>query len=189
MINPLTLYSVALFLHIVGALGLFVALGLEWASLLSLRRAANAEQARESLKLSTPLGRLYGFSWLAILIPGLYMAGTAWRGVAWTIIALAAVVVLAVLGAVLTGRRMAPIGKSLASVSGSLPPTLRQQMDDPLLWASLRVRTAIALGIVFLMSIKPDLVGSLIAMTVAVVIGLVFSLPARGSNREKVQVK
>jgi len=166
-----------------------VALGLEWASLPSLRRAASAEQAREALKLSAPLGRLYAFSWLAILIPGLYMAGTAWRGVGWTIIALAAVVVLAVLGGVFTGRRMAPIGKSLATMSGPLPPTLRQQLDDPFLWASLRVRTAIALGIVFLMSVKPDLVGSLIAMTVAVVIGLVFNLPVRGSNREKAQAK
>jgi hypothetical protein len=132
---------------------------------------------------------LNAFSWLAILIPGLYMAGTAWRGVGWTIIALAAVVVLAVLGMVLTRRRMAPIGKSLATVSGPLSPTLRQQIDDPLLSASMRIRTAIALGIVFLMSVKPDLVGSLIAMTVAVVIGLVFSLPLRGTNREKVQAK
>ncbi len=42
----MTLYSIALFLPIVGALGLSVALGLEWASLLKLRRLANFEEAR-----------------------------------------------------------------------------------------------------------------------------------------------
>ena len=43
----MSLYAIAVFLHIVGALGLFAALGLEWASLLNLRRATAAGQARE----------------------------------------------------------------------------------------------------------------------------------------------
>ncbi len=42
----MTFYSIALFLHIVGALGLSVALGLEWVSLFKLRRLANFEEAR-----------------------------------------------------------------------------------------------------------------------------------------------
>ncbi len=42
----MTLYSIALFLHIVSALGLSVALGLEWAGLLKLYRLANFEESR-----------------------------------------------------------------------------------------------------------------------------------------------
>jgi hypothetical protein len=108
--------------------------------------------------------------------------------VAWVTIALGAVVLLVVLGAILTGRRIAPIGRSIAAESGTIFSTLRLQLDDPLLWASLRIRTAITLGIVFLMTVKPDLLGSLLTMGVAVVLGLAFSLPAWGRGREKVQV-
>lgn len=189
MTNPISLYSIALFLHIVGALVLFVALGLEWTSLLYLRRAATTEQAREWLKIFTSLRRLYPISWIVILIPGFYMAATVWGGVAWITVALAAVILLAVLGAALAGRRMAAIGQSVAGESGPLSATLHSRLEDPLLWASLRVRTAIALGIVFLMTVKPGLIGALITMGVAVLLGLAFSLPVRGRDQEKVQAK
>jgi hypothetical protein len=189
MLNTISLYSIALFLHIVGALGLFVALGLEWASLSYLRRAATVEQAREWLGMFDVQRRIYPISWLAILIPGFYMAATAWRGTAWIPTALGAVVLLVVLGAALTGRKMAPIGQSLATESGPISSLLLQRLADPLLWASLRIRTGIALGIVFLMTIKPDLYGALITMGVAVVLSMAFSLPAWGRNQEKVKAK
>ena len=189
MFNNISVYSIALFLHIVGALGLFAALGLEWASLSYLRRAATVEQARDWLSMFNLQRRIYPLSWLSILIPGFYMAATAWRATAWVPTALGAVVLLAVLGAALTGRRMASIGQSVAAENGPISSTLRQRLDDPLLRASLRIRTAIALGIVFLMSVKPDLLGSLLTIGVAGILGLVFSLPARGRDRERVQAK
>jgi hypothetical protein len=189
MENIIPIYTVALFLHIVGALGLFVALGLEWASMSYLRRAATVEQVREWLSVFNAQRRINPISWLAILIPGFYMAATAWRATAWIPIALGSVVLLVVLAVALTGRRMAPIGQSVAAESGPISSALRQRLDDPLLWASLRIRTAIALGIIFLMTVKPNLLGSLLAIGVASVLGLVFSLPAKGRNREKVQAK
>ncbi|HZD58699.1 MAG TPA: hypothetical protein VE136_18350 [Anaerolineales bacterium] len=189
MFDTISLYTIALFLHIVGALGLFVALGVEWASRLYLRRAATFEQAREWLSTVNAQRRLYPISWLAILIPGFYMAATAWRATEWIPTALGAVVLLVVLGAAITGRRMGTIGQSVAAESGPISSTLRQRLDDPLLWASLRIRTAIALGIVFLMTVKPDLLGSLLTIGVAVVLGLALSLPVLGRGREKVQAK
>lgn len=47
-------YSIALFLHIVAALGLFAALALEWTSLFYLRRSVTVEQARQWMNV---LGR------------------------------------------------------------------------------------------------------------------------------------
>jgi hypothetical protein len=99
------------------------------------------------------------------------------------------VVLLVVVGAALSGRRMGAIGQSVAAESGPISSALRQRLDDPLLWASLRIRTGIALGIVFLMSVKPDLLGSLLTIGVAGVLGLAFSLPSLGRGREKVQAK
>jgi hypothetical protein len=181
----MNLYSIALFLHIVGALGLFIALGLEWASLLNLRRAATAEQVREWLDLFAWTRRLGPISLAVILLAGLYMTATAWRGAAWIVVALAAMVLMVVLGATLTGLRMPAIGRAVAAESELVSDALRHRLRDPLLWTSIQTRAAIALGIVFLMTVKPDLGGALLTIGVAIVLGLATSLPMWGRFRMK----
>jgi hypothetical protein len=181
----MTLYSIALFLHIVGSLGLFVALGLEWTSLVSLRRASTSEQAREWLGVLGGTRRLGPASLAAILLSGFYMMAVTWGWVGWIVVALAAIVLIAVVGATLTGLRIGAVGRAAAAESGPLSPALRQRLHDPLLWTSVQTRTAIALGIVFLMTVKPDLTGALVTIGIAVVLGLVSSLPNWRRERAK----
>jgi hypothetical protein len=177
----MTFYSFASFLHIVGALGLFIALGLEWTSLWSLRRATIVEQVRVWLSVFGWLGRIHAVSGAAILLPGIYMTATVWGGVAWIIVALVAMVLMVILGPPLTGRRMAAIGPVLAAERGSVTSAaLRQRLADTLLWASIQTRLAIALGIVFLMTVKPGLGGALLTIGVAIVVGLALAWPTRG---------
>lgn len=174
----MTFYSFALFLHIVGALGLFIGLSLEWTSLWHLRRTTTAEQVKQWFLNFALLRRIYPASWAAILLPGIYMTATVWGGVAWIGIAFAAIFLLPILGAAISGRRMAAIGPVMAAERGTISPTLRQQLADPLLWVSIQVRLAIALGIIFLMTVKPGPVGSLLTIGVAVILGLASALPA-----------
>jgi hypothetical protein len=173
-------YAIAVFLHIVGALGLFVALGLEWTSLLLLRRATTTEQVRERMRIASGVRGVSGVSLATLLVSGFYMTATVWGGVAWIAVTLGAMVLMAVLGAVLSGPRLAAMGRAVEN--GALAP-----VPHPLLWVSMQIRVAIALGIVFLMTFKPDLNGSLLAIAVAAVLGLVAALPAltpgRPSNR------
>jgi hypothetical protein len=171
-------YAVALFVHIVGALGLFVALGLEWTSLLLLRRATTSEQVRERLRLASGVPRVSGAALAALLVSGLYLTVTVWGGVAWIAVALAAMVLMAVLGAALSRPRLAAIGRAVEA--GSLA-----RLPDPLLWLSIHIRLAVALGIVFLMTFKPDLNGSLLIIAVTAVLGLVAALPAVTAGRSK----
>ena len=93
--------------------------------------------------------------------------------------------VLAILGAALSGRRIAAIGRATAAERGPLSPALRDQLLDPILWTSIQIRTAIGLGIVFLMTVKPGLVGSLVTIGVVVVLGLAASAPAWSRDRTK----
>jgi hypothetical protein len=181
----MTLYSFALFLHIIGAVGLFIALSLEWISLWYLRRVATVEQARPWLTLSGLPGRVHLVSGAAILLPGIYMMATVWGGVAWIILTLAAMLLMIVLGMALTGRRMATIEAALTTERGPISHALHQRLRDPLLWASIQLRIAIALGIVFLMTVKPGLGGALLTIGAAVVLGLTSALPAR--NRVQLQ--
>lgn len=179
----MTLYSLVLFLHIVGALGLFIALGLEWISLWYLRRATTAEQAGQWLLAFALLRRIYPAVWVALLLPGIYMTTAVWGGVAWLGIALVAMFLLPILGMAISGRRMATIGPAVAAESGLLSPTLQQRLGDSLLWVSIQVRVAIALGIVFLMTIKPGLGGALFTIGLAVVLGLALAWPVWDRTR------
>ncbi len=147
-------YSIALFLHVVGALGFFVALGLEWTGLWQIRRATTSEQIRAWMRISKSARSLGIASMLAILISGFYMMATAWGGVAWIIVALGALVLAVVLTMALTGPRMAAIGLALTREKGPVSHTHQNLANHPLLWISIQTRVAIALGIVFLMTVK-----------------------------------
>src|SRR5947208_1504812 len=91
----MNLYSIALFVHIVGALLLFVLLTIEG---VSLRAGIPAGQ------LNRVLGPISG---LAILVPGLYLvaAGTGWKG--WVAVGFTSWVLIAVATAV-TGVSLMP---------------------------------------------------------------------------------
>lgn len=177
----MSLYTFALFLHILGALGLFIALGLESIGLWHLRRSGTLEDARHWLAIVLMPGPLYGISWAAIIIPGIYMAVAVWGEAAWIAVAFLSVCVIIILGVILSRKRMVAIGGSMEAEGGTLrlSPALRDRFRDPMLWTSLRVRLAIAVGIVFLMAVKPGLAGSLAAMGTAVVLGLVLG-PSAG---------
>jgi hypothetical protein len=178
-------YSIALFLHVVGALGFFVSLGLEWTSLRHLRRATTADQVREWLRVPAEMGRAGMISMLTLLVAGFYMIAIVWHGVAWIIVTLGAIVVMIGLAMALTRRRMMAIGQIVSKERGPVPPALSQLLHDPMLTISLQTRVAIALGIVFLMTVKPGWGGSLLTIVVAIVLGLVSVLPM--TRRTRVQ--
>lgn len=177
-------YSIALYFHIVGTLGFFVALGLEWAGLRQIRNATTSEQVRAGMRISNGTRRLGMASMLTILMFGFYMVVVAALGEpAWIIVTLWVMVVMVVLSAALTGPRMAALGRALASEKGPLSSNLQQLASDPLLWVSLQTRVAVALGIVFLMTIKPGSGGSLLTIAVAAVLGLTAGPPKKHSQR------
>lgn len=170
-------YPIAVFLHIVGALGFFIALGLEWKSLLQLRHATSIEIVRVWHRIASQSGRLGMPSMLVLLASGFYMMFTSWRGAAWILVSLAAIVIMAVITIALSGPRLAAIGRVLASEQGALSDSVRNTVNHPLLWVAMQARLGLALGIVFLMSVKPDLAGSLLAIVIALLLGLATAVP------------
>ena len=179
----MSLYAIAVFLHIVGALGLFAALGLEWASLLNLRRATAAGQAREWVRVLASLRTVAGPAALTILVTGIYLTATRWGGQGWIGVGLGGLVLIAVLGATLTGRRTGAIARAVASEAGAVSAALGDRLRDPVLMLSAWLRTALALGIVFVMSTKPSGAGALTAVGVALGLGFAAGLPAWGRGR------
>ncbi len=178
-------YSIALFFHIVGALGFFVALGLEWTGLYQIRNAIPPEQVRAWMGILKSVRRVGFASMLTTVISGLYMMVAIWGGVGWVIVSLGALVLVIVLSVALTGPRMAAIGRTLTMGKGSVPHNLQDLANHPLLWVSIQTRVAIALGIVLLKTAKPDLGGSLLTIGVAIVLGIASALPMPRRERSQ----
>jgi len=171
--NTTLLYPLVLFLHILGAFGLIAAITLEAIGLRGLRRAVRSEDALMWLAISRGLVlRLAPASLGLILVTGLYMTATTWGPKGWILIALASQVLLAVVGALGTGIRIARIGPAVGRANGALTDELKAALRDPILVTSIRTRVALVLGIVFLMTVKPSSVASLVVIAVAAAVGL-----------------
>jgi hypothetical protein len=177
------MYSILLFLHIVGALGLFSTLAFEQAGLFNLRRAETNVQAREWLALMRAPQRIQGPSALILLATGLYMMATRWPRQAWAGLGLVGMVVMAIIGIAVTARRMKAIGRAMPAGDGPLPSALRERLGDPALRMSASVRVALALGIVFNMSVKPAAAGAIAALVVAAAVGLLAARFTGGVSR------
>ena len=175
----MTLYAVILFLHISGALGLFISLALEWAAISSLRRSLTLQQARTWLQLFSYVPRFAGPSFGLILLSGGYLTAQISGGrEGWIQAALLALVLIATINMSLSVPRMKAIRKANLTAEDQLIPTVMHvRLQDPFLLTTLRIRIALALGIVFLMVSKLPLAPSLITLAAAVCVGLLSALP------------
>jgi hypothetical protein len=171
----MTLYSIALFLHIVGALLLFVTLTVEGIALRLLHRAATMEAARGAAALLR-VNRIVGpLSALGVLIPGLYMTATTWGWVPWIVVGLVSWLAIAVLGAV-NGVRILALERSQALLTG---------IRNPMFLISWSTRAGIALGVVFLMTVKPVAAVALLAILLAAAAGAALAMVLGGARRRQ----
>ena len=181
----MSIYTIVLFLHVSGAIGYFISTGTWLFGLSALRRARRVEQVRALTNLVGRLGPLFGISVLLILATGLYMALTAWGlRTGWIDVALISLILIAPLGtAFIEPRRRAIDRLAREAPDGPLSQALEQRTHDSVLLTALQTLAALLLGIVFLMTTKPSLTGSLIVMAVALVLGLASGLLVSRATR------
>ncbi len=171
-------YDIALFFHISGAIAYFLAASI-WLLGLSLqRRAQRVEQVRAIGSMVDVAGPVSGVGLLILIVSGLYMAATAWGfGTGWIDVAIISLVLIAPLGAALTVPRRLKIDRlARATPDGPVPENLARLIHDPILQTSVQTLLVLLLGIVFLMTTKPSLIGSIIVMLIALALGIVSSL-------------
>ncbi len=182
------LYNVALFIHVLGAIGYFVALGIIYVSVAGLREARTVGALRSWAVAGLRATRLIPLSGACILIAGIYMVAAAWGDRAsWALVALVAFVLLGAATGVLQIRRIVGLLRQVGDRSPEepLPATIAKRARNPVLWLATNAITAILAGIVFLMTVKPDVLGSLAALGIALVVGLAIGL---ATQRQPVRV-
>lgn len=185
-------YHLVLFIHILGALGLFMAFAVELAIMVGARSAHTVEAVRAWSSASKLLDVVFPITSLLILGAGLALTIGFWGwSHAWIDLSLGLLILLSVIGAAYNGthaRRIARLAREPGQ--GAIPPDLRHELNHPGHWTSVISTTTLGLGIVFLMVEKPDWPGSVITLVIALLVAgilaqvLVRSGQARISSQE-----
>jgi hypothetical protein len=175
----MTNYSLALFFHFVGLVMLFVGYGLEWIVSAFLRGAVTTDQVRAWLRVYRTSLPVSGPGLLVLILSGGYLAqvtGAMKNG--WMSASLLAIFVALVIGFMFILPRVRAIRGALPSGSAELPANATALLRAPGLPTLIRVRAMLALGIVYLMTVKPDtFLSSLLVLAAAIGLGLLASAP------------
>ena len=170
----MTSYAIGLFVHLLGMVGLFVGYGLEWAASSLLRRSTTSDQVRAWLriyKLSLPIS---GPGLLILILSGGYLAsvtGSMKQG--WIEAALIGIAFALGVGFSLILPRMKALRAALPEGDVPLSEKGRSLVNDPMIITLIRVRTVLALGIVYLMTAKTEtLATSLFILLGSIAVGM-----------------
>jgi hypothetical protein len=178
-------YTFDIFVHLIGVIAVFVGYGSLLLAVMAMRRATKSDQvlAITSTLLAT---RKIGFERISaidvIVIVGVLMIAITGLDMAltfqllrapWVDVAIGSFLVLAPIGPLLTNPRLHGIEDAAnLEASGPISNVLRAQTRDPVLALELGGSLGILTGVVFLMTTKPALVVSLVAISVAAGVGL-----------------
>lgn len=171
------LYSIMLFLHIIGTVIMFIAVGLTITGMIRMLHSKKTETLRVWASLAVKADGLLPFSVIIIFFPALYLVITAWGWqVAWINLSLAALIVMLFMGPSINLRRLKAILKATDAETASTPSaSLVKTVQNRLLWTSVITMTTLAIAIVFLMTVKLALIGSLVTFAIAIVLGYITS--------------
>jgi hypothetical protein len=173
-------YTIVLFLHFVGMAALFIGYGLEWTASALLRGATTAGEARSWLRIYRGSLPVSGPGLLLLILTGGYMAGVTQRSAAgWVIAAWIGILVALVIGFGLLLPRFKKLRLLLqAEGTAALSSEVLGRVKDPVIITLIRIRSMLAIGIVYLMTAKPELVPSLVVLLAAIGLGVILAAPA-----------
>src|SRR5258708_29068574 len=131
----MTIYSTVLFIHVVSAIGLFIALAAEGAIFFRICSARSVEEARFFISVFQRLRIVAIPSFLGVLVGGMYLASKWGRGIFWIPLALGATLLIMLIGGFVTGLRIARLRKALSSIENdaSIEALLAMTRDTALL--------------------------------------------------------
>ena len=171
----MTGYNVGLFFHLLGVVTLFGGVTIIQLGGARLRSSATIEEVRLWLGLLRMTGGMFPAATLLLLASGLYMTAEAWTfETPWIAVSIAGLLIMPLLGGTVVSRQMAAIGRSAADAeTGAVPSEVKRLIATPAVWAAAFALNGIALGILWVMAIKPGLTHSIVAVLGLAILGAV----------------
>jgi hypothetical protein len=164
-------YELMHFLHDLGALGLAAAFAIEGLALYGLRQSVSAENVRRWLDMRRWLVPLGTTSMAIILVTGFYAMIANWSWQPWLVMSLVGMVAIVILGGTITGVTVSRLEREVRAARGPLTQETRGHVLNSVLVVSLTTRIALAVGITFLMVVKPALPISTLSLVLFSVLG------------------
>lgn len=176
------LYSLLVFLHVLGAVGMFVAWGADGVTLMQLARASSPNEIRHTMAFRRRVMPAAMGAMILALVTGVTMMILRWGYQPWEAGSIAALVTIAVVG-LATARRVKPVLQAaMAGPEERAGEQVRRAL--PTLALSLHVRVALGVAILALMTVKPDeagtvaILGSVAAVALTIALGALNRPPA-----------
>ena len=169
-------YDIVMFAHILAAIGLFVAIGIEAMAVLRMRRARTIMQVREWGLAARAMYYLHLVTSPLIVATGIaMMVMRTGFTTAWVDVSLVTMLCLSASGMWVSRKRLNVIDVSAQQLpDGVIPATLARQIGDRVLFTTVQTQVVVGLGILYLMVLKPEGWGdSAIAIVVAAILGAV----------------
>src|SRR5262245_42161379 len=173
------MHAFLLFLHVLGGIGLFIGGACELLGLRLLLRAKTVEYLRATTTLTRIALVVDPLSSLLVVATGLYFVVTTWGwSVGWIDVALISFALITLAAPALQGRRMLVIQREVGRApDGPVPEQLRGLIEDPVLRVSIQSVLPLGTGLLALMIFKPSLVGAVLMMGGAILLGVLSALP------------
>jgi len=165
-------YSIALFIHILSLLAATVAMSLATLAGVRLRRARTAPDATAWLALTGRVVRVFPLASLGLLASGVYMTQASWTwSTPWIDAALVGLGLIVALGNGIEGSRGRALARELESAGMSA--RARRMLRDPMAWSVKLTTLTLFLALLFVMTLKPAAIGCVVAVSTAVITGVV----------------
>jgi hypothetical protein len=166
-------YNIALFIHFIGLISVFGGFVIVARAGSRLRAATDMEQVRSWSALLNTTGPMFGAGYGLLLLSGIYMAATRWRAPhPWLVVAMLSLVAIWIVGGVIVGRHVRAINAAAEATRGSISGELALQIANPSLWRTVGALNGLAMGVVFIMTVKPGWLVSLSVVLIAAAIGV-----------------
>jgi hypothetical protein len=167
----MTLYNVALFVHFIGVIVLFIAFGVGQRAGARMRGVGSVEHALlwlGLLKVTTPM---FPTALLFLLGSGSYMAAEAWSFTTpWIISGIVAILLIGVAG---TGVAIRGFGRMEAALEAATTWTrdLASVLNDTTTWTAIYAINGMSFAALWLMVVKPGWGQSVVLPTAFALIG------------------
>ena len=181
------LYAITMFIHILGVIALFGGFAMMQRFGAQLRRASTTGEARRWTELfGFTRGMLPGGA-VMLLVTGAYLSFRLTGGIPdpWVMVAATTVLLIAIVVIAVVFPAITEIVKTLPDRDEPLSPEAARRIGSGRLWGALAGANGAALGTLWLMTARPSLQESLIAVLLPAIIGAIIGtrLGARASHR------
>ena len=177
-------YQLVKILHFRGLIALFGFFVLASRAGARLRAATTTSDARTCLGLLESARPMLPSGVLVLTISGAIMTGISWRA-AYPFVVVGLVASLAIWAAwALTGARyLRDVRQALEDGDGLIAPAVAARIRDPRAWGAIGALNGAAMGVLAVMTLKPQWAGSIaIVVALAAIAGVTFALTVSGQR-------